>query len=98
VIRILRQLGGVKFAFVAAVRFDLSVAHTKSAALSSNLIHSLAERAQEVVQVWNERTFGHWLLLAVRELAPRTRETLRQGGISWVEETRAYVTSWLPAS
>jgi hypothetical protein len=86
VMRFLRQLGSVTAAPLKGDLFALWVAQGKKHRFAVKLYPSLSqERAQKVVRDWNGRSLRDSLLLAVRELAPRTRETLRQAGVSWME-------------
>ena len=84
--RFLRQMGGVTATPLKGNLFVLWVSQGKKHRFAVKLHPSLSqERAQKVVSDWSEQSHRESLLLAVRELAPRTRETLRQAGVSWME-------------
>ncbi len=86
VMRFLRQLDSVTATPLKGDLFALWVAQGKKHRFAVKLYPSLSqERAQEVVRDWSGHSLRDSLLLAVRELAPRTRETLRKAGVSWME-------------
>jgi hypothetical protein len=86
VMRFLLQLGSVTATPLKGDLFALWVAQGEKHRFAVKLYPSLSqERAQKVIRDWSGRSLRDSLLLAVRELAPRTRETLRQGGVSWME-------------
>jgi hypothetical protein len=86
VMRFLRQLGSVTATPLKDDCVALWVAQGKKHRFAVKLYPSLSqERAQEVVRDWNGHSLRDPPLLAVRELAPRTRETLKQAGLSWME-------------
>jgi hypothetical protein len=86
VVRFLRQLQSVMATPLKGNRFSLWVAKGEKHHFTVKTYPFLSqERAQEVVRNWREDSLRDSLLVAVRELAPRTRETLRQAGVSWME-------------